>query len=151
MKTMSAKTAQAIRRELKENFPSVKFTVRSENFSMGDAVRIAWIDGPQTKQVEEITDKYQYGSFNGMEDIYEYSNRRDDIPQAKYIQTSRDYSNETIKHVVDAHNKEWSGDFSVEIETSADGTRSWIMYQYEPDKAHGYRVASDALREVCLV
>jgi hypothetical protein len=32
-----------------------------------------------------MTDKYQYGHFNGMEDIYEYSNNNDAIPQTKYL------------------------------------------------------------------
>ena len=34
---------------------------------------------------EKIVSKYQYGHFDGMNDIYEYSNSREDIPQAKYI------------------------------------------------------------------
>lgn len=90
-----AAAAKAIKAELKAAFPTVKFSVRSESFSMGDAVRIQWADGPITKQVTAITDKYQYGSFNGMEDIYEHDNRRDDIPQSKYVTTSRRPSEET--------------------------------------------------------
>lgn len=92
MKTQSAQAAALIRKELKVNFPGVKFSVRSENYSMGSNVSIAWIDGPTSKAVEEFTNKYQYGHFNGMEDIYEYSNSRDDIPQAKFVHTSRKMS-----------------------------------------------------------
>lgn len=90
-----AQCAAAIKSELKANFPTVKFSVRSESFSGGNAVDISWIDGPTDEQVREITDKYQYGHFDGMIDCYEYSNRRTDIPQAKYVQTARRYSAES--------------------------------------------------------
>jgi hypothetical protein len=90
-----AATAKAIREELKKAFPKIKFSVKSESFSMGNSVHINWFDGLTTKEVESITNKYQYGHFNGMEDIYENTNSRDDIPQAKYVSCSRSMSDET--------------------------------------------------------
>lgn len=95
MKSSQAQAASAIRKELKANFPGTKFSVTSESFSMGDAVRISWIDGQTTDMVDSIVKKYQYGSFNGMEDMYENTNNRDDIPQSKYVQTGRRMSAET--------------------------------------------------------
>jgi hypothetical protein len=92
--TEAAKAAKAIKAELKKAFPSIKFSVRSSNFSMGNSVDIGWTNGPVTKAVEEITDKYQYGHFDGMIDLYEYSNNRDDIPQAKYVFASRTLTDE---------------------------------------------------------
>jgi len=92
--TGSAACADAIREELKKIFPTVKFSVRSETFSMGDAVRIGWTDGPTTKQVDELTGKYQDGYFDGMQDMYIY-NKEGDGPSAKYITTSRSMSEET--------------------------------------------------------
>lgn len=90
----AAKCAKAIREELKKHFPSHKFCVISNNFSMGDSVEVSWIDGPSKKAVAEITDKYQYGHFNGMEDMYEYSNSRNDIPQSKFVICTHRYSEE---------------------------------------------------------
>ena len=90
--TTHAATAKAIRQELKSIFPTVKFSVTSESFSMGNAVRIGWEDGATVEQVDSIVKKYQYGSFNGMEDLYEIDNNNDDIPQVKYVQTSRNFS-----------------------------------------------------------
>jgi hypothetical protein len=87
-----AAAARAIRIELKKAFPGVKFSVRSSSFSMGDSVSIDWTDGPTTAAVDAITGKYQYGHFDGMIDMYENDNGRDDIPQAKYVQPSREYS-----------------------------------------------------------
>ncbi len=39
---------------------------------MGNSVDVRWSLGPSVKAVEAIADKYRSGSFNGMEDIYEY-------------------------------------------------------------------------------
>ncbi len=90
-----AAAAKAIRNELKNTYPEIKFSVTSESFSMGNSVHISWYDGPTTNEVDSIVKKYQYGHFDGMTDMYEYSNDRDDIPQTKYVQTSRTMSDET--------------------------------------------------------
>ena len=87
-----AAAAAAIKAELSQKYPHIKFSVKSSSFSMGSSVTVSWEDGCTTKEVEKIIGKYQYGHFNGMEDIYESSNRRDDIPQAKYVSTSRSMS-----------------------------------------------------------
>lgn len=93
--TEAAKAAKAIKVVLRKSFPGVKFSVKSENFANGNAVNISWTDGPFINDVEEITSKYKRGHFNSMEDIYENSNKNTDIPQAKYVQCSRELSYET--------------------------------------------------------
>jgi hypothetical protein len=94
-KSSAANCAAAIREELKKEFPGIKFYVKSDNFAGGNSVDIRWADGPTTSEVENFTSKYQYGHFNGMEDIYENTNNRNDIPQAKYVSESREMSEET--------------------------------------------------------
>ena len=86
--------AKNIRAELKAAYPGVKFSVRTERFSMGNAIRVGWTDGPNTAQVEAIINKYKAGSFNGMEDIYEYSlsDWNEAFGSGKYITTSRGQS-----------------------------------------------------------
>lgn len=101
-KSSHAGAAAAIKSELQNKFPGIKFSCTSDSFSMGDSVHISWTDGPTTKDVEAISGKYQYGQFNGMEDIYEYTNSREDIPQAKYVQEHRSMSDEAEKIVYDA-------------------------------------------------
>lgn len=86
MKTEVAKCAAEIRKILKEK--NIKASVRSENFSMGDSVNVEIkeiIDPEVYKALEEELAKYQYGHFNGMEDIYEYSNNVEGIPQTKFL------------------------------------------------------------------
>lgn len=105
-KTLStaAKAAKAIREELKTTFPGQKFSVLSSNYSMGNSVDISWTDGVTVKQVEEITRKYQQGHFNGMEDIYEYSNTNENIPQAKYVMCQREMSADVRETLKGIHN-----------------------------------------------
>ena len=70
---------------------------------MGSSVRIN-LKNPtpeQRKTVEQLSSKYQYGHFNGMEDIYEYSNSRDDIPQAKYVVVNCEWDEDIKKRAWD--------------------------------------------------
>jgi len=84
-----AAAAKAIRKDLKQAFPDTKFKVTSCSFSMGDAVDVRWTNGPTVEEVDRITQKYQYGRFDGMTDSYSMNNTREDIPQAKYVQCQR--------------------------------------------------------------
>ena len=92
MRTKSARAAQAIRKELKNSFPGIKFSVRSDNYSGGNAVRISYMDGVPESEIKKIVNKYQYGSFDGMIGLYEITNSRDDIPQVEWVQISRTIS-----------------------------------------------------------
>lgn len=98
-KSCSANCASAIREELKTNFPNVKFSVKSSNFAGGDSVHIGWTEGPTTLEVSAFTSKYQYGRFDGMTDMYEYSNSIENLPQSKYVQTQRAINPETTQIV----------------------------------------------------
>src|SRR6185369_17173636 len=92
-KTMTehAQVAKLIRADLKKAFPGVKFSVRSECFSMGDAVRVSWVDGPAVAAVEAVADKYQAGDFDGSTDSYSYRSERTAV-SVKYVTTHREIS-----------------------------------------------------------
>ena len=92
MKSIHAQAAKAIKKELKERWPNVNWRIRSSIFSGGTSVYIRWIDGPTQDEVRQIVGKYQYGYFDGMEDLYKITNRRNDIPQVKYVQLERELS-----------------------------------------------------------
>ena len=102
MKELSqhAAAAKAIRAELKKAFPKTKFSVRSESYSMGDAVRVSYNDGPTLDSVDEIIRKYQYGKFDGMSDCYEYTNDRTDIPQSKFVTAQRTLTDDIYQTVL---------------------------------------------------
>lgn len=113
--------AKNIRTELKIAFPGIKFSVTSKTFSGGDSVDINWELGPTTKEVEKITGKYQEGSFNGMEDIYEYDRENvwpDLFGGAKYVRENR-HEGESYEIIAAALCDRW------QIEKPADGKSYW--------------------------
>ena len=99
--------AKAIRNELKAAFPNTKFSVTSDCGANTNSVDINWTDGETEEIVNKIVSKYQYGHFNGMEDIYEHSNSREDIPQAKFVFTNRRMSEDTQAAIIKKHNEEF--------------------------------------------
>ena len=103
-----AQVAKLIRTDLKKSYPGTKFTVTSSIFAGGNSVNVCWTDGPLFESVDSIIRKYQYGNFNGMEDIYEYSNKIDGLPQVKYVQASRRMSAEVKQAIKDRLAKEYS-------------------------------------------
>ena len=96
MKTKStqAQVASTIKKHLKAN--GVKATAKSESFAGGNSVDIYITDQlpAVVKSIKEYAAQFMSGHFNGMEDIYENSNSRDDIPQAKYVTVNSCYSDE---------------------------------------------------------
>jgi hypothetical protein len=94
--------AKNIRIELKAAFPTTKFYVTTSKFSMGNSLRVRWIDGPNVQQVEEITDKYSGGDFDGMTDSYTYADDRwiDAFGSAKYLHTDREDSDKALTSAI---------------------------------------------------
>lgn len=91
-----------LKKELAHAFPGVKFSVTSDTFSGGDSISVHWTLGPTTNEVESISDKYQEGSFNGMEDIYETDH--DNVwPElfggAKYVHATRHFPEEMLAQI----------------------------------------------------
>lgn len=138
-----ALAAKQIRKELKGKFPNTKFSVRSDSFSGGDSVNISWENGPTYDDVQSTVSKYQYGNFNGMEDIYEYTNNRNDIAQVKFVQCHRNFSDEIMNKYFEEFKKTLEGwkDLKDIQESSIDLLNKWgiwtagnYIYQYLQDK-----------------
>lgn len=89
-----------IRTELKRNFPITKFSVRYKSFSGGDEYNITWQDGPTTKQVDDIVQKYR----DTHPDTYSCGDYWDYKPSefnrlyggVSYVMTSRTITAETL-------------------------------------------------------
>jgi len=93
-KSSQAQVAAICKKYLKSL--GVKCTAKSDSFSMGDSVSVSVEDQPPElmEKIEKELNQYQYGHFDGMSDMYEYSNSRKDIPQTKYLSISNHYSSE---------------------------------------------------------
>lgn len=97
-KSNHAAAAQMIRAELKKH--GIKATVKSDCYSGGNSVRVRIQQDvcPATrKAVTDFAEQFQYGHFDGMTDSYEYSNRRRDLPQVRFVFVEVDYSDEIIQ------------------------------------------------------
>lgn len=92
MPSQQAQVATLIRRELKAN--GIAGRAKSRSASMMTAVDVYLIDPlPATiKRVEQFCAQYEYGSFDGMTDMYNYDNVNNDIPQVKYLHVHAEYS-----------------------------------------------------------
>lgn len=137
MKTQSthSMTAKAIRNELKKSFPSISFSVRSSSFAGGNSVSIEWTNGPIYDEVNKIVSKYQYGHFDGMQDLYEMTNCRNDLPQVKYVQVRREVSEDIKQAIFEECRKRYSG---WEHLTSLDHCCAELMKQWNAWTARDY-------------
>lgn len=69
----AAVAAKFARRDLKRAFPGVKFSVRTDKYSGGSSIDVRWVDGPTSKQVDAVVQKYGGAGFDGMIDLkYHY-------------------------------------------------------------------------------
>jgi len=109
MKTIAAQTAQEIRKVLKTTYPKVKFTVTSESYSGGNSVRVGYTDFIPTTEIDKLLSKFQYGHFDGMTDMYEYSNKVEGIPQVKYLFVERKMSEMVKNELLNKINTEYAG------------------------------------------
>lgn len=102
-----ADTAKLVRKALKENFVGIKFSVRSNSYSMGASIDIEWNDGPTTKAVDAVVDQFKGADFDGMEDmkVYRknYLNDEEVHFGADYIHTHRNLSVELVTTVAKAY------------------------------------------------
>lgn len=55
-------TAKHVRAALRTEFPGTRFSVRSDN---GNALRISWTDGPPTKTVDPIVNRFKGSDWSG--------------------------------------------------------------------------------------
>ncbi len=67
-------TARIMRGELAKAFPGTKFSVRLQRYSGGSHIDVDYTDGPPTKAVEAITDRFYGRGFDGMTDSTTFHN-----------------------------------------------------------------------------
>jgi hypothetical protein len=61
--------AKLLREKLKQQFPGVKFRIRTSKYAGGSSIDIRWIGGPSRDEVDAIADRYQFADFCGMNDL----------------------------------------------------------------------------------
>lgn len=61
--------AKIVRSALRESFPGVKFSVRTDKYSGGSSLRVSWTDGPTERQVRGVVGHFRGATFDGMTDM----------------------------------------------------------------------------------
>jgi len=79
--------AKRIRKILRQKYPNTNFTVRSDRFSMGEAVDIRYEDGPATNKIEDIAKQFENIDRDETGEILSGGN--------SFVQVHRDYKPET--------------------------------------------------------
>lgn len=135
MLTTAAMTAKAIRNALKVAFPNQKFQVKSKTYAGGNAVRVVYTDFVPEIIVSTRVYQFQQGDYDGMCDLYEYSNLRDDIPQVKYVFIERKISEQFAKAILAEIKSHNYVDFPADAEIADQGT-CWTVFS--PTCPDGY-------------
>lgn len=96
-----AKAAKMIREFLRAEGLAAKVT--SESYSMGSSVNVVIYDqNPEVvAKVNAYAKRFEYGSFDGMQDLYNYDNVDRSIPQVKFVFVRNEISNELRQKVWD--------------------------------------------------
>ena len=83
--SQAAQVAKNIKQVAKKY--DMKVTASSQYYAGGNSVRVKVLTGSDddVKKLKDYSLMYEAGSFDGMNDIYNYDNVRDDIPQTKYL------------------------------------------------------------------
>ncbi|WP_449106813.1 LPD29 domain-containing protein [Pseudomonas mohnii] len=111
-----AETAKLVRKALKEAFPDVKFSVRSNVYSGGASLSVSWTDGPNIKQVESVTCRFQASYFDGGIDykgsIYHMMHGETVSFGADFINTQRAASDFAVEQAIDRVYRNLRGNFT---------------------------------------
>lgn len=91
------KTTYLIKKYLKEKF-GIDCRVKSEYYSGGSSLRISYEFGPSEKEVKADINRLQYGSFDSMNDLYEFKDESQSgiilegyrLNEYKYVFVSRE-------------------------------------------------------------
>ena len=94
-----AAAAKLIRKEIKAR--GLKARVTSQTYSGGNSVHIAFEDLKPSvfDSIESFCNQFQYGSFDGMTDSYNYDNRNDELPQVRFV-TATNTPSDTMREMI---------------------------------------------------
>lgn len=132
--------ARNMRALLKAAYPSVKFSVKTQQYSGGNSISVTWTDGPTDDAVGAIVNRFKHGSFNGMDDSYDFN--RDPFPElfggCYYTHVGRDESPELIERALVQHFPNAETRPSVQDWQNSRGIFDWRNV-YTSQEADAYR------------
>jgi len=107
----AAEVAKLVRKDLKEHFPAIKFSVRLDRYAGGSSINVDWTDGATRAAVEAVAGKYHGCDFDGMQDLETYNGR----PYGNhYIFFNRNYSDAVYLNAAKKVMKDWGEQVNLE-------------------------------------
>lgn len=136
-------TAKLVRTELKQHFPGIKFSVRSNSYTGYSSIDIGWVDGPTKSEVQKIVNIFQCKDHDPI--VGGYSGNHDTMYNGKLhrfyvdsVMCERNFTEPSIKIMLDKLCKKWGvnpQDF--EIITNSSGAQIKRDYGHEIVKRAG--------------
>jgi hypothetical protein len=144
----AAAVAKNVRKDLRMNFGKFTFSVRKSGAS---SLSVEWTDGPQEAQVKTLLQKFRNGSFNCMEDYYEFSESpfHQIYGGVQYINLKRNLTDTVIEKAIEKVFAENYPDWRANLPT-VDDYREGKLAGIDRDKftfglSHEIRKASEKL------
>ncbi len=140
MTSTYAAAAKIIRKELKKNGITAKVSAKS--YSGGSSVDVYTTDllPAALKEVKLFCGQFEMGHFDGMIDMYEYSNINADLPQVKFVRVNNTYSDK-VKQAAWNWMRSYYADMDDAPENYKDGGNHQVMGTWGDQMLH--RVLSD--------
>jgi len=94
-----------VAKEIKKYFKSLSIPCKTKSsvYAGGSSVTV-WVTNIHPEKIDEYTkyvEQYEYGSFDPMNDLYSFTNLRDDIPQVKFVFLEHRYTPEFYQKAYD--------------------------------------------------
>ncbi len=90
------KTTNILKKYCKENFNISKIEVSTDVFSGGDSMHVTYYAPQEIEELENFIESFEAGSYNSMEEIYEYDSKKEDIIISGHILET--YKFVSVKH-----------------------------------------------------
>lgn len=125
MKTFKKIILDDLRKAGKEAIIKKIVSIRYESYSGGSSVRVCTKNLFKTDReyLDAFLDRYEYGSFDGMTDSYNYDNRRLDVErQAKYVFLENEFSQDIRDKIIATLRDQWG---IINDQTARDKRGEW--------------------------
>jgi len=125
------KTTTIIKNNCKKHFNISKIEVATDVFAGGDSMNVTYFSPEKIESLESFIKDFQAGHFNGMEDIYEYSNKEEKIIDGHILQR---YKYVTVSHKQGAGKPQTQSNPTPEKEAEATPEDGKIQMRYNEEK-----------------
>jgi|SRR5882672_8922065 len=134
-------TAKMMRKALKEAFPGIKFSVKSDKYAGGASIDVHWIDGPSVAMVDSIALTFKGAYFDGMTDYkgstYAMVNGLQTRFGADFVHCHRSHSDAAVERAIAQLTRKW-GTGAMSGVTVDDFRNGRLCHRY-PDDINGFQ------------